>query len=115
MSVSKVHIHYGYTFIYFNLQQVEALMAYIQASKYLAKAELKAFAQALVANELGPLSVHPGASVAHCVLVDLAIHLATVLLCGHQQILAPLQQLALTPANMQVCILIWIVATRTLL
>lgn len=87
------------------VQQIEALGAYIQASKFLANPEVRAFAQALVTNQLGPLCVRPGASAAHCVLMDLTIHLASVLLCGNQRILAPLQQLAKAPGNMQVCIL----------
>uniref|UniRef100_UPI003AABD3E1 E3 ubiquitin-protein ligase rnf213-alpha n=1 Tax=Centroberyx gerrardi TaxID=166262 RepID=UPI003AABD3E1 len=82
-------------------EQLKALLAYIQASRVLASPEVKAFAQALVANRLGPLAVRPGASGAQCVLVELTVHLAAVLLCGNQGILAPLQQLALTPANMQ--------------
>lgn len=88
-----------------SLQQMEALMAYIQASKFFANPVVRAFAQALVTNQLGQLGVRPGASAAHCVLMDLTIHLAAVLLCGNQGILAPLQQLAKSPDNMQVCIL----------
>lgn len=51
-------------------------------------------------NQLGPLAGVCGAS---CVLVDLTVHLATVLLCGNQEILAPLKQLAMNPVSMQVC------------
>lgn len=72
-------------------------------SNILASAEVKAFAQALVTNRMGPLSVRSGVSGAQSVAVELTVHLAAVLLCGNQGILAPLQQLALTPANMQVC------------
>lgn len=75
---------------------------YIQASKFLNNLPLKAFAQALVTNKLGLLAARPGASAAKHVLVDLTIHLMAVLLCGTQGILAPLQHLALQPANMQV-------------
>nr|XP_046270196.1 E3 ubiquitin-protein ligase rnf213-alpha isoform X2 [Scatophagus argus] len=82
-------------------EEVEALVAYIQKSKFLTSPEMKTFAQALVTNELRLLRVHPGTSTAQCVLVDLTIHLAAVLLCGSQGILAPLKQLAMTPANMQ--------------
>ncbi len=87
----------------FYLQQVEALVAYIQTSKFLANPEVKAFAKALVTNQLQLLNVRPQASGAQCVFVDLTIHLAAVLLCGNQGILAPLQHLAMAPANMQVC------------
>ncbi|XP_026181025.1 E3 ubiquitin-protein ligase rnf213-alpha-like isoform X2 [Mastacembelus armatus] len=86
-------------------EQLEALATYIQASKFLGSPEVKAFAEALVNNRLGPLAVYPGASGAHCVLVELTIHLAAVLICGNQGILAPLQQLALAPLNMQAAFL----------
>ncbi|XP_070779019.1 E3 ubiquitin-protein ligase rnf213-alpha [Enoplosus armatus] len=86
-------------------EQLEVLGAYIQTSKFLASPEVKAFAQALVTNRLGPLSVRPGTSGAQCVLVDLTIHLAVVLLCGNQGILAPMQQLAMAPASMQAAFL----------
>lgn len=66
---------------------------------------MKAFARALVTNQLKSLVVCPGASGTHSVLVDLTIHLAAVMLCRNQSIFAPLQQLAMDPANMQVCIL----------
>uniref|UniRef100_A0A8K9Y6Y4 RING-type E3 ubiquitin transferase n=1 Tax=Oncorhynchus mykiss TaxID=8022 RepID=A0A8K9Y6Y4_ONCMY len=64
--------------------QCQALLAFIQASKVLVSPEVRAFAQALVANRLGPLEVRPGASGAQCVVVELSIHLAAVLLCGNQ-------------------------------
>ncbi|KAF3846326.1 hypothetical protein F7725_003404 [Dissostichus mawsoni] len=86
-------------------KQLDALMAYIQDSKVLASPQVKAFAKALVTNQVGPLVVCPGASGAKCVLADLTIHLAAVLLISNQGILAPLQQLAMTPANMQAAFL----------
>ncbi|XP_056144422.1 E3 ubiquitin-protein ligase rnf213-alpha [Lampris incognitus] len=82
-------------------EQCQVLMAFIQASTVLASPPVKAFARALVTNQLGLLTVKHGASSAHCVAVELTVHLAAVLLCGTQGILVPLQQLALTPANMQ--------------
>ncbi|XP_045076975.1 E3 ubiquitin-protein ligase rnf213-alpha-like isoform X2 [Coregonus clupeaformis] len=81
--------------------QCQGLLAFIQASRVLVSPEVRAFAQALVANRLGPLEVRPGASGAQCVVVELSVHLAAVLLCGNQGLLTPLQQLALLPANMQ--------------
>lgn len=86
----------------FSAQLLEALLDFIQTSKFLTNPAVKAFAEALVRNQTGPLRARPGASAVHYVLVDLTIHLAAVLLCGHQGVLAPLQQLAHTPANMQV-------------
>ncbi|XP_051243364.1 LOW QUALITY PROTEIN: E3 ubiquitin-protein ligase rnf213-alpha-like [Dicentrarchus labrax] len=87
------------------LEQVEALVAFTQTSKFLANPEVKAFAKALVTNQIGPLWIRPGTPGAQCVLVDLTIHLAAVLLCGNQGILAPLQHLAMAPANMQAAFL----------
>ncbi|XP_041812142.1 E3 ubiquitin-protein ligase rnf213-alpha [Chelmon rostratus] len=86
-------------------EQVEALVTYIQTCRFLAGPDLKAFAQALVTNELKLLAVRPGTSGDQCVLVDITIHLAAVLLCGNQGILAPLRQLAMAPANMQAAFL----------
>lgn len=93
-----------YRFIHepFFLQLLEIFKTYIQTSKFLTNPPLKAFAQALVTNELGQLAAQPGAPASQCVLVDLAIHLAAVLYCGTKGTLAPLQHLALHPANMQV-------------
>ncbi|CAI5675491.1 unnamed protein product [Oreochromis niloticus] len=86
-------------------EQVEALMSYIEKSKFLPSPQVKAFALSLVTNQIGPLALRCGVSGAQCVSVDLAVHLAAVLLCGNQGILAPLKQLAMTPANMQAAFL----------
>ncbi|XP_068434126.1 E3 ubiquitin-protein ligase rnf213-alpha isoform X2 [Clinocottus analis] len=86
-------------------EQLEALTTYIQNSKFLASQQMKAFARALVSNQLKSLEVCPGASGAQSVLVDLTIHMAAVMLCGNQGIFAPLQQLAMDPANMQAAFL----------
>lgn len=83
---------------------MEVLLAYIQNSKFLPSPEMKRFAQALVTNQLKTLVLPPGTSGAKYALVDLTIHLASVLLCGNPGILTPLQQLAMTPADMQVCL-----------
>uniref|UniRef100_A0A3P8YEE8 RING-type E3 ubiquitin transferase n=1 Tax=Esox lucius TaxID=8010 RepID=A0A3P8YEE8_ESOLU len=82
--------------------QCQALVAFIQASRVLISPEVKAFAEALVANRLGPLEVRRDTPGAQCVVIELSIHLAAVLLCGNHSLLTPLQQLALAPANMQV-------------
>ncbi|KAM7386926.1 hypothetical protein PAMA_009514 [Pampus argenteus] len=86
-------------------EQLQALVTYIQMSKVLANPEVKAFAQALVTNQLGPLAAQCKTSGSQRVSVELTIHLAAVLLCGNQGILAPLQQLAMYPANMQAAFL----------
>ncbi|XP_019896923.2 E3 ubiquitin-protein ligase rnf213-alpha isoform X2 [Esox lucius] len=79
----------------------QALVDFIKTSKVLADQDVKLFAQDLVTNQLGPLTVQAGASGAHLVVVELAIHLTAVLLCGSQGLLMPLQQLALVPTNME--------------
>uniref|UniRef100_A0A8C2ZVG6 RING-type E3 ubiquitin transferase n=1 Tax=Cyclopterus lumpus TaxID=8103 RepID=A0A8C2ZVG6_CYCLU len=86
-------------------EQLEALTTYIQNSKFLTSPQMKAFARALVTNQLQLLAVRPGASGAQSVLVDLTIHLAAVMLCRNQGMFAPLQQLAMDPANMQAAFL----------
>uniref|UniRef100_A0A674AMJ9 RING-type E3 ubiquitin transferase n=1 Tax=Salmo trutta TaxID=8032 RepID=A0A674AMJ9_SALTR len=52
------------------------------------------FAMALVHNRMGGLSVHNDRTGAEHVLVELAVHLAAVLLTGTEGVLTPLQQLA---------------------
>ncbi|XP_062293931.1 E3 ubiquitin-protein ligase rnf213-alpha isoform X2 [Scomber scombrus] len=86
-------------------EQLQSLETYIQTSRVLDSPEVKAFARALVNNQLGQLAVNHRTSGAQCVSVELTIHLAAVLLCGNQGILAPLQQLAMAPANMQAAFL----------
>lgn len=83
-------------------QLLDALLTFIQTSTFLTTPAVKAFAQALVTNRLGPLCARPGASAARHVFADLTVHLAAVLLCGPQGVLGPLQQLAFSPADMQV-------------
>ncbi|XP_037112942.1 E3 ubiquitin-protein ligase rnf213-alpha isoform X6 [Syngnathus acus] len=78
-----------------------ALMNFIDTSKVLANPKVKAFARALVTNHPGPLEVTPGTSGDYCASLALAVHLAVVLLCTNQKIVAPLQQLAIEPNTMQ--------------
>ncbi|XP_076856258.1 E3 ubiquitin-protein ligase rnf213-alpha-like isoform X2 [Brachyhypopomus gauderio] len=83
-------------------EQCQTLEAFIHASAHLPASEMKAFARALVTNRLGSLSVHAARSNMEHTLVDLAIHLKAVLLCGSDRILFPLTQLGLYPTTMQV-------------
>ncbi|XP_050960325.1 E3 ubiquitin-protein ligase rnf213-alpha-like, partial [Labeo rohita] len=62
--------------------------------------EMKAFAAALVNNNLGDLRVRPQLSDSELLLVEVTVHMAAVLLCGNLPLLQPLQQLALSPNNM---------------
>ncbi|KAK0137548.1 E3 ubiquitin-protein ligase rnf213-alpha [Merluccius polli] len=82
-------------------EQCQVLVTHIDACGVLDRPLLKAFARALVANNLGPMAVVPGASGGHSVVLELAVHMASVLLCGKQRILVPLQNLALSPVTMQ--------------
>jgi hypothetical protein len=77
-------------------------VTHIDACGLLQRAEMKNFAKALVANRLGPLAAVPGAPGGHCAVVELTVHMASVLLCANQRILVPLQNLALSTGNMQV-------------
>ncbi|CAL8303834.1 unnamed protein product [Merluccius merluccius] len=82
-------------------EQCQVLVTHIDACGVLDRPQLKAFARALVANNLGPMAVVPGASGGHSVVLELAVHMASVLLCGKHRILVPLQNLALSPVTMQ--------------
>ena len=86
----------------FPVQQCGVLVTHINACGLLDSAELKDFAKALVDNRLGALAVVPGAPGGRSAVVELTIHMASVLLCTNQGILVPLQNLALSTVNMQV-------------
>ncbi|KAK6320904.1 hypothetical protein J4Q44_G00078800 [Coregonus suidteri] len=78
----------------------QALEYFIQGSRYLDPRPVRDFAMALVHNRMGGLTVHNGRTGAEHVLIELAVHLAAVLLTGTEGVLTPLQQLGLTPNNM---------------
>ncbi|XP_053706651.1 E3 ubiquitin-protein ligase rnf213-alpha isoform X2 [Synchiropus splendidus] len=84
---------------------VQALVAFIQTSTILDSHNVKSFAQALVSNQLGVLSVSPEMSEEKSVLVELVVHMAAVLLCVNEEIVSPLKQLALAPSTMQAAFL----------
>ncbi|XP_036388951.1 E3 ubiquitin-protein ligase rnf213-alpha-like [Megalops cyprinoides] len=79
----------------------EVLEGFVQSSRILVGPEVRAFATGLVRNEPGPLCVRAGRPSAEHALIELTVHLTAVLLCGKERVLAPLRQLALSPANMQ--------------
>lgn len=83
-------------------QKCQELEYFIQRSRYLDPKPVRDFAMALVHNRMGGLSVHNDRTGAEHVLVELAVHLAAVLLTGTEGVLTPLQQLGLTPNNMLV-------------
>ncbi|XP_077411767.1 E3 ubiquitin-protein ligase rnf213-alpha-like isoform X2 [Vanacampus margaritifer] len=88
-----------------NSEQFHALMKFIDTSKWLTSPKVKAFARALVTNHPGPMEVTPGTSADYCASLALAVHLAVVLLCTNQNIVKPLQHLAMEPATMQAAFL----------
>ncbi|XP_053368256.1 E3 ubiquitin-protein ligase rnf213-alpha-like [Clarias gariepinus] len=81
-------------------EQRQALEDYIHGLQYFTP-EMKVFAETLVNNRLGNLSVDRHQSNTILILTELSIHLKAVLLCGIGGVLAPLLQLALSPATMQ--------------
>ncbi|KAJ8245187.1 hypothetical protein GJAV_G00274190 [Gymnothorax javanicus] len=84
---------------------LRALGDFIQASGLLVVPEARAFALALVHNQLGPLSVGARRPAAEHALVELTVHLAAVLICMTQAKLTPLRLLALSPGRMQAAFL----------
>ncbi|KAM9843458.1 E3 ubiquitin-protein ligase rnf213-alpha-like [Aulostomus maculatus] len=86
-------------------EQLQDLLNHIQTSNVLATPAVKAYARALVTNELGPMSIHRRMSGSQYMLVELTVHLGAILLCANQGIVAPLQQLAVAPATMQAAFL----------
>ncbi|KAF4115423.1 E3 ubiquitin-protein ligase rnf213-alpha isoform X2 [Onychostoma macrolepis] len=81
-------------------EQCVGLEDFIRSSKVFVNNEMRAFAQALVKNDLHALHVQPQTSGREFVLVEVTVHMAVVLLCGNLPLLQPLQQLALSPNNM---------------
>ncbi|KAL7850786.1 hypothetical protein SRHO_G00201350 [Serrasalmus rhombeus] len=82
-------------------EQLAALEDFTKNSEVFVNQESRAFARALVFNQLNALRVRPDASGGEHAVVELTVHLAAVLLCVNQAVLRPLLQLALYPANMQ--------------
>lgn len=83
-------------------QQTEAMTQFIQSSQVLNSPKLQLFAVALVRNSLPALAVEPRGCSQHGVLVEMAVHVAAVLLCGLSPVLQPLRNLAFQPHTMQV-------------
>ncbi|XP_062071742.1 E3 ubiquitin-protein ligase RNF213 isoform X3 [Lepus europaeus] len=81
-------------------EQREALNAFIEENQALLSPDMRAFAVSLVANSLPLLSTGPGDSSLEGAVVELAVHSAAVLLSGRGAILAPLRNLAFSPASM---------------
>lgn len=69
------------------------------------------FAETLVYNRLGSLSVDRHQSNTKLTLTELSIHLKAVLLCGIEGVLSPLIQLAFSPATMRVRVILFPLTT----
>uniref|UniRef100_A0AAY5ED51 RING-type domain-containing protein n=1 Tax=Electrophorus electricus TaxID=8005 RepID=A0AAY5ED51_ELEEL len=82
-------------------EQLVALEGFIEKSEVFTSFESRAFARALVHNQLHALWVLANAAGGDHAVVELAVHLAAVLLSTQQALLQPLVQLAFRPANMQ--------------
>ncbi|XP_021096800.1 E3 ubiquitin-protein ligase RNF213 isoform X2 [Heterocephalus glaber] len=81
-------------------KQCEAMNKFIEESKLLSP-EIQRFATPLVNNILPLLNSGPGSSRLEGTVAEMAIHAAVVLLCGQNGVLAPLRNLAFSPANMK--------------
>ncbi|XP_077922358.1 E3 ubiquitin-protein ligase RNF213 isoform X3 [Halichoerus grypus] len=81
-------------------EQCEALNKFIEESKVLSSPDMRHFATSLVTNTLPLLRTGVGDSSLEGTVAELAIHAAIVLLCGHGEVLEPLQNLAFSPADM---------------
>ncbi|KAB0367359.1 hypothetical protein FD755_020683, partial [Muntiacus reevesi] len=77
-------------------QQCEAMEKFIEKSKTLPP-DIRPFAISLVNNELPLLRTGPGVSNLEGTVIEMAVHAATVLLCGQSQVLGPLKNLAFFP------------------
>uniref|UniRef100_A0A8C3MIP0 RING-type E3 ubiquitin transferase n=1 Tax=Geospiza parvula TaxID=87175 RepID=A0A8C3MIP0_GEOPR len=82
-------------------QQTEAMIEFIQSCQVLNSPELQHLAVALVRNTLPGLAVEPRGRSQQGALVEMAVHVAAVLLCGHSPVLQPLRNLAFQPHSMQ--------------
>ncbi|KAM7035519.1 E3 ubiquitin-protein ligase RNF213 [Acridotheres tristis] len=80
-------------------QQTEMMTEFIQSSQVLNSPELQLLAVALVRNTV--LAVEPWGCSQQGALVEMAVHVAAVLLCGHSPVLQPLRNLAWQPHSMQ--------------
>uniref|UniRef100_A0A8C5J7S2 RN213 ligase n=1 Tax=Junco hyemalis TaxID=40217 RepID=A0A8C5J7S2_JUNHY len=92
---------YGNPSLHPKQQQTEVMTRFIQCSRVLNSPELKLLAVALVKNTLPGLVVEPQGHSQQGALVEMAVHMAAVLLCGHSLVLQPLRNLAFQPHTMQ--------------
>ncbi|KAM3672048.1 LOW QUALITY PROTEIN: E3 ubiquitin-protein ligase RNF213-like [Ammospiza maritima maritima] len=92
---------YGNPSLHPKQQQTEVMTRFIQCSRVLNSPELQLLADALVKNTLPGLVVEPQGHSQQGTLVEMAVHMAAVLLCGDSLVLQPLRNLAFQPDTMQ--------------
>ncbi|NIG61257.1 E3 ubiquitin-protein ligase [Pontoporia blainvillei] len=78
------------------LEQCEAMEKFIGERKTLSP-DIRRFAISLVNNELPLLRMDPGDNSLEGTVIEMAIHVATILLCGQSKVLEPLKNLAFSP------------------
>uniref|UniRef100_A0A803VP92 RING-type E3 ubiquitin transferase n=1 Tax=Ficedula albicollis TaxID=59894 RepID=A0A803VP92_FICAL len=79
----------------------QVMTEFIQSCQVLNSPELQLLAVALVRNTVPRLAVEPWGCSQQGALVEMAVHMAAVLLCGHSPVLQPLRNLACQPHSMQ--------------
>lgn len=97
-------IHMIFCFVVFSFlscQQCEAMKKFIEERKTLSP-DMRRFAISLVNNELPLLRTGPGDNSLEGTVIEMAIHVATILLCGQSKVLEPLKNLAFSPELMVV-------------
>ncbi|XP_023412590.2 E3 ubiquitin-protein ligase RNF213 isoform X4 [Loxodonta africana] len=80
-------------------EQCEAVNRFTEETKTLSP-EVRHFATSLVANTLPLLRTDPSDGGLEATVTEMAVHAAAVLLCGENNVLEPLRNLAFSPGNM---------------
>lgn len=75
---------------------------FIKESKILSAPNIRCFAKSLVDNTLPLLRTRSANSSLQGTVNEMAIHVATILLCGQNNVLEPLRNLAFNPVKMAV-------------
>ncbi|XP_052615833.1 E3 ubiquitin-protein ligase RNF213 isoform X2 [Peromyscus californicus insignis] len=81
-------------------EQREAMNKFIEESKILSAPNIGRFAKSLVDDALPLLRTRSANSSLEGTVPEMAVHAATVFLCGKNKVLEPLRNLAFYPANM---------------
>nr|XP_034361931.1 E3 ubiquitin-protein ligase RNF213 [Arvicanthis niloticus] len=82
-------------------KQLETVNKFIKESKILSAPNIRCFAKSLVDNTHPLLQTGSAHSSLQGTVTEMAIHMATILLCGQNKVLQPLRNLAFDPINMK--------------